>query len=117
MDVRLVLWSPKLNVSSLYFKTKLKVHNLTFFNVTTKARYCYIWHESFGGVSAPQNSYSIICQFINDYGTVKPGQTLILYSNGCKSQNRNATLANALINMLITLNITIEQKYLEKGRT
>ncbi|XP_071054382.1 uncharacterized protein [Onthophagus taurus] len=35
----------------------------------------------------------------------------------CTSQNRNSTLANALINLSMTLEITIEQKYLEKGHT
>lgn len=100
MDLQSVLLSPKSNVSSLYFKTKLIVHNFTFYNLKTKDGYCYIWHESAGGVTA--NDYaSIICQFIKDHvkNDLQPGQNIILYSDGCTSQNRNSILANSLINL------------------
>ncbi|CAG9840695.1 unnamed protein product [Diabrotica balteata] len=118
MDLQSVLLSPKSNVSSLYFKTKLIVHNFTFFDLKTSNGYCYIWHESAGGVTASDYA-SIICQFIVDHVKVdmKTDQKLIIYSDGCTSQNRNSILANALLNLSITLNINIEQKFLEKGHT
>lgn len=118
MDLQSVLLSPKSNVSSLYFKTKLIVYNFTFFNLKTIDGYCYIWYESAGGVTA--NDYaSIICQFIKDHvkNDLQPEQNLILYSDGCTSQNRDYIMANSLLNLSMTFNITIEQKVLEKGHT
>lgn len=118
MDLQAVLLSPKSNVSSLYFKTKLMVHNFTIYNMKTKDAYCFIWHEAAGGVTA--NIYAtIICYFIKDciLKTVKPNESIILWSDGCTSQNRNSTLANALLNMAVHYHIQIEQKFLEKGHT
>lgn len=52
MDLQSVLLSPKSNVSSLYYKTKLIVHNFTLFNIKTKAGYCYLWHEGEAGLTS-----------------------------------------------------------------
>lgn len=42
MDLQSVLLCPKSNVPSLYFKTKLIVHNFTLFNLKSKEGYCYL---------------------------------------------------------------------------
>nr|CAH7749724.1 unnamed protein product [Callosobruchus chinensis] len=84
----------------------------------TKDGYCYLWHEGAGGTSA--NDYaSVICAFIKEHveRDVEAGQKIIIYSDGCTSQNRNSTLANALLNICIESEIMIEQKFLEKGHT
>lgn len=44
-------------------------------------------------------------------------RTIIFWSDGCTGQNRNACLANALLNTSMQYNITIFQKYLFKGHT
>lgn len=44
-------------------------------------------------------------------------QEIIIISDGCCYQNRNALLSSALLLMARTKNITITQKYLEKGHT
>lgn len=118
MDLQSVLLSPKSNVSSLYFKTKLIVHNYTIFNMKTKDGFCFIWHEAAGGVTA--NEYaSILSFFIENYvlDTLKNDQKIIFWSDGCTSQNRNSTISNALINVAMKHKLEIEQKYLEKGHT
>lgn len=118
MDLQSVLLSPKSNVSSLYFRTKLIVHNFTIYDMKTKDAYCYIWHESAGGVSS--NDYSsIICSFLKEFviETLNPDQHIIIYSDGCTSQNRNSNLSNALLNVAMYYKVTIEQKFLEKGHT
>ena len=84
----------------------------------TKDGYCFIWHESSGGVSA--NDYlSIICQFLESsvIPSMTTGQKIILFSDGCTSQNRNAVLANSLLNLSMIHHVIIEQNYLEKGHT
>ena len=42
---------------------------------------------------------------------------VVIYSDGCGYQNRNVTLSNALMEFAKKRNITIEQKYLERGHT
>lgn len=118
MDMQAVLLSPKSNTSALYFKMKLMVHNFTIFDMKLNKGYCFVWHEAAGGVSS-ENYSSIICSFIIDnvLGDLKPNRNIILYSDGCSAQNRNVTLSNALLNLSIQYNITIEQKYLERGHT
>jgi hypothetical protein len=43
--------------------------------------------------------------------------TIIMYTDGCGYQNRNALMANVLLNVAVAHNIVIEQKYLEPGHT
>lgn len=122
MDLQSVLLCPKSNAGSLYFKTKLIVHNFTVYDLKTKAGYCNIWHEGEGGLSA-QSFASIISTFIINHlaETENNGEDdnncLIFWSDGCGCQNRNATIANALLNLAVLRKITIIQKYLERGHT
>lgn len=41
MDLQAVLLCPKSTVSSMYYKTKLVVHNFTLFNLKTQEGYCF----------------------------------------------------------------------------
>lgn len=115
MDLQSVLLSPKSNVSSMYYKTKLAVHNFTLYNLKSKDGYCFIWNETEGNLTAQEFS-SIICKFVLSLLPLD-GNKIKLYSDGCGFQNRNVTLSNYLLNIAMTENITIEQKYLEKGHT
>lgn len=118
MDVQGVLLCPKSNVSSLYFKTKLITHNFTIFDIQTKDGYCFLWNETEGGVSA--DCYcSIITNFLtrNVIPSITDDQDIVIWSDGCTSQNRNVTLSNALLNIAILQKITIIQKYFEKGHS
>lgn len=118
MDMQAVLLSPKSNTSALYFKMKLMVHNFTIFDMQGNVGYCFIWHEAAGGVTA-DNYTSIICNFLLEHviSDLKDNQNIILYSDGCTSQNRNCVLSNALLNCAREYKVTIEQKFLEKGHT
>lgn len=44
-DLQAILLSPKSNISSLYYKTKLCVHNLCYFDLNNKDGFCYLWYE------------------------------------------------------------------------
>ncbi|XP_047036028.1 uncharacterized protein LOC124641835 [Helicoverpa zea] len=114
-DLQAVLLSPSLKASALYYKTKLKVHNFTLFNIKNNDGYCYIWHECEGGLSANEFC-SILQHFIKHY-IPQNVKKIIFWSDGCTNQNRNAILANALLQIAVQKEITITQKYLEKGHT
>ncbi|KAF0706536.1 Uncharacterized protein FWK35_00033566, partial [Aphis craccivora] len=78
MDLQSILLCPKSNVSSLYYKTKLIVHNFTVYDLKIKNGFCFLWNETEG---------------------------------------RNTTLSNALLNLSINSNVTIIQKFLQRGHT
>lgn len=114
MDVQSVKVCPKVQASAIYYKTKLCCHNYTIYNMATNEVVCYWWHECEGELQA---SNFVSC--LRDYILEKVPKTvpLVIYSDGCTSQNRNATMANALLDLAINENILITQKYLEKGHT
>lgn len=116
MDMQAVLLCPLLKASALYYRTKLKVHNFTIFNLKTADAYCYLWDESEGGVNAEEFS-SIICHFIQTKINLDVIKRVILFSDGCPYQNRNSVLSNSLLLTSIKTGLIIEQKYLEKGHT
>lgn len=42
---------------------------------------------------------------------------IVLFSDGCTAQNRNAILSNALLELAMEYKVVITQKFLEKGHT
>ncbi|GFY52896.1 uncharacterized protein TNIN_34611 [Trichonephila inaurata madagascariensis] len=119
MNLQSVPLSPLSNVPALCYKTKLIVHNFTLYNVRKNKGYCYIWNECEGKLTS--DGFSTIT--VTDLGKfiyqipIGDDQELILYSDGCIYQNRNAVLSNALLNFSMQSKITIAQKFLEKGHT
>lgn len=119
MDLQAVLLAPKSNVSAQYYKTKLIVHNFTLFDIKRQQGYCYIWNESEGGLTSNEFS-TLIINFLNSHlesYPLKEDTEIILWSDGCGYQNRNATLSNALFNFALERKVTVVQKYLLKGHT
>lgn len=121
VDLQAVLMAPKSQVSSLYYRTKLQVHNLVFYNLINKKGYCFLWNEAEGGVNAEEFA-SIWVYFIEN--KILPSLSdnnnpikIIFYSDGCTYQNRNCLMSNALLNTAIKHKIVIEQKILETGHT
>lgn len=117
MDLQALLMSPKSNVSSLYYKMKLAVHNFTFFNLETKDGYSFLWNETEGLLSSNEFA-SIISKFLLSLIPLSEGKDkIILYSDGCAYQNRSTNISNALLHISVTNHVIIEQKYLEVGHT
>lgn len=75
--------------------------------------YCFAGDETQGNVDAIEFT-TMICAFIANLPLEKDNE-VILFSDGCGYQNRNSTLANGLFNLAQLLDVTITQKYLEKG--
>jgi hypothetical protein len=115
MDVQSVLLSPKIEASAMYYKTKLSCHNFTLYDMKTKDVKCYFWHEGEGGLTA--NSFSS-CLNNHIESIIKPEtEEIVLFSDGCGYQNRNATLSNTLLRLAVKYKVTMTQKFLEKGHT
>lgn len=54
VDLQAVLMAPKSHVSSLYYRTKLQVHNLVFYNLRNQRGFCFLWDEVEGGLHAEE---------------------------------------------------------------
>jgi hypothetical protein len=48
-DLQQVLSTPKLDVSSLFYKRKLSTYDLTVYNLADSSAQCYMWHEGVAG--------------------------------------------------------------------
>ena len=115
VDLQSLLLCPKLNASCLYYKTKLSCHNYTVFDLASRSVVCYFWHEADGELTANVFASCLIDYLENQ--NLDGIETVIIYSDGCGYQNRNATLSNALSQFSVKHKITIEQKFLERGHT
>lgn len=115
-DLQAVKVCPMLNASALYYKTKLCVHNFTLFNINTKHCKCYWFTETEADLTA--NTFaSCLLDYLTSMNLRGPSQPIIIYSDGCGYQNKNAILSNALLCYSVENNVTIYQKYLQKGHT
>ena len=68
MDVQAVLTCPKTKASTMYYKSKLQVHNCNCFNLGTKEAYCYPWEEHEGDLKCGSfrlHSVSTFCEDID----------------------------------------------------
>ncbi len=113
-DVQKVLLSPMMTASALYYKTKLVVHNFTIFDLATSDVKCFIWDETQADLVGSVFATCLI-SYLDEF--FKDDLPIIIYSDGCTSQNRNAILSNALIHYSVKTKKTVIQKYLEKGHT
>lgn len=114
MDVQGVLMAPMLNASSLYYKTKLVVHNFTVYNLKTRHTTCFLWNETEGELVASVFATCLRKYLEKNFLDALP---IIIFSDGCTYQNRNAVLSNSLLELSMRTKKLIIQKYLEKGHT
>jgi len=82
--------------------------------LSTNEVVCYVWHEGEGELNANVFTSCVVDYLVNEVGCTK---YIVIYSDGCGSQNRNATLSNALSLLAKEKQITITENYLEKGHT
>ncbi|KAK3797033.1 hypothetical protein RRG08_001473 [Elysia crispata] len=73
MDLQAVHLCPKTNASSAYYKTKVQVHNMMYFNLGTKEGFCYTWDECNGNLSSEMFAYIHYIHFEN-YAKANPGK-------------------------------------------
>ena len=113
-DVQAVKVCPFLNASALYYKTKLLCHNFTVFNINSHHCCTYWFNETDADLTA--NTFaSCIVDYILALGAIS--KPVVIWSDGCGYQNKNSILSNALLSLSVNRNITIFQKFLERGHT
>ncbi|XP_069673203.1 uncharacterized protein [Periplaneta americana] len=115
MDLQAVKIVPYVQASSVYYKTKLCVHNFTIYNLKNHDVVCYWFDETQAELVASVFA-SCVIDALTDCIKENP-LPVIMYSDGCTHQNRNAVMSNALLGLAISTGVLITQKYLEKGHT
>nr|CAI5849637.1 unnamed protein product [Callosobruchus analis] len=77
MDVQAVKMSPVNNANKFYFKTRLKVHNLTIYDMSTHQCCNYWWNETEGDLSFT----TLILNHLEEF--CKDDLPVILWSDEC----------------------------------
>ena len=116
MDVQAVKLSPQIPASALYYKTKLCCHNFTLYDLVTKKVVCYWFNETEADGQASTYA-SFLVEYLEGEFLNNDKLSIIIYSDGCTAQNRNAILSNALLYLADKYKVLIVQKFLEKGHT
>ena len=116
-DTQSVLISPKNESSSMYYRNKLNIHNLSYYNHVTRQGDNYLWPETEGGLDC-NHFVSIQINHLDKELTKNPHYTdVIQWSDNCEYQNKSKELSSAFLNLAKKHNVTIIQKYLEPGHT
>lgn len=70
LDLQAILVCPQMQASVLYYQTKLSVPNFTIYNLKLKDKFCFLWNEAEGGLTANEFT-TVICNFIKDLNVEK----------------------------------------------
>ena len=92
MDTQSVLLCPQSKASALYYKTKLQLHNFAMYNMCNRDGYCYVWDETKVDVSSEVFAYLQYSYFKTTLHGNRNIKELIIWSDGCGYQNKNAYL-------------------------
>lgn len=114
-DLEAVKVAPYVKASALYYKTKLNVHNFTMYNLETKEATCFWFDETNADLEASVFATCVVSKI--KQVVTKEKRPVVLWSDGCGYQNRNAIYSNALLHLAVELDVEIEQKFLIKGHT
>lgn len=117
MDLQCVLLCPQTKASTMYYKTKLQMHNFTCFNMTNKDGYCYAWEEHEGSLSSEVFAHLQSKHFDSILEANRNIEKVIVWSDGCGYQNRCGTISNTYLHLAMKHGVTIEQKFLVAGHT
>ncbi|KAK3801913.1 hypothetical protein RRG08_028381 [Elysia crispata] len=90
----------------MYYKTKLVVRNLTFYNLTIRDGYCYVFDEVNGELSSAMLASIHYQRFSSYLDKNTQMRKIIIWSDGSGCQNECCTVSNAL-----------EHRYLVPGYT
>jgi hypothetical protein len=116
LDLQAVKLSPQTKASALYYRTKLCCHNYTIYDLESHDVRCY-WFDEMNADLQASTFASCLVDFLQEKYLSIDKKPIIIYSDGCTAQNRNATMANALLYLAEKYEVCITQKILEKGHT
>ena len=117
-DLQSVLQIPSGDISSLYYKRKLVLYNLTIYEMKKPNNaYCFLWLET-DGKKGGNEIGSILIQYLKSY-LPKGIKHVSFFSDSCIGQNRNQLVTSAIMYACQVLfdDMTIDLKFLIPGHT
>ena len=117
-DLQQVLTVPRLFTAKSYYKRKINMYNLTFYELQTGLGHCYTWTEAEANRGANDIATCVV-KFLKLVDEGGKYDKVILYSDTCGGQNRNRHLITAILSFLYTSKniIKVEQKFFESGHS
>ncbi|CAG9813604.1 unnamed protein product [Phaedon cochleariae] len=121
-DLQATLPTPKGDVSSFYYKSKLSTYNFTVCGLTQKGQgpvTCFMWHEGQGKRGANEIG-SCLIKYLQQQSETYDGNDLdiVFYSDNCSGQQKNKFVLAAYFYSVAKYNIkSITHKYLVTGHT
>lgn len=113
-DLQAVLECPKGEVSSIFYKRKLAVFDLTIFDLVTKEGTCNLWDETEGNRGANEIGTCVFNYIANHPQT----EEFFLMSDSCGGQNLNQYFATALLHAVRCTNCkVIDHVFYEPGHS
>lgn len=113
-DLQAVLECPKGQVSSIFYKRKLAVYNLTVFDLITKEGTCNVWNETEGKRGSTEIG-TCIFNYINDHPNA---EEVFMMSDSCGGQNLNQYFSTALLHAVRLTNCKIiDHVFYEPGHS
>lgn len=98
-DLQNVITCPHADISSLFYKRKLNVYNLTAYFTLTKKVYCAVWNEKMSG-RAGNDIASAFRRILDAVVEENEITELITWSDSCVPQNRNSHISYAVLDFL-----------------
>lgn len=113
-DLQAVLECPKGEVSSIFYKRKLAVYNLTVFDLISKEGTCNMWDETEGNRGSSEIG-TCIFNYIKDHPNT---EEFFLMSDSCGGQNLNQYFSTALLHAVRFTNCKIiDHVFYEPGHS
>ena len=114
-DLEQVLQSPKLNVSSLFYKRKLCTYNLSVYSLGDKKCTNFMWHEATAGRGSCEIA-TCVFKYLSLLPTIV--KKVVLYSDTCGGQNRNINFSMMCLHTVRELEIeSIDHVFMESGHS
>nr|XP_026497999.1 uncharacterized protein LOC113402096 isoform X2 [Vanessa tameamea] len=114
-DLQKVLLAPSGEISLFYYCKRLKVHNLSVFDIGHLAGTCYLWNEQIA-MKGSNEIASCIYDIIK-LKTKEGCDDFRFWSDNCTGQNRNRIMFFMYLYAAKQLSIDIKHTFLEKGHT
>lgn len=114
-DLQKVLLAPSGGISLFYYCKRLRVHNLSVFDIGNLVGTCYLWNEQIamkGSNEIASCVYDMILKKAND-----GCDDFRFWSDNCTGQNRNRIMFFMYIYAAKNTNVNVKHSFLEKGHT
>jgi hypothetical protein len=119
VDLQNVITLPRSNVSSMFYKRKLAVYNMTGHLSLDRKGYCVIWNEVCAGRTGNDMASAIYCMLTEVMKLHPDVDKLTVWSDSCVPQNKNSIMSTAIVHFLLHHeNVTaVTQKFGESGHS